>query len=136
MLPTLREGSGCAWGLTGPPWEEPEPGAGPCCLHCVRARQGAYAVTMPSARRCAWPSALAPGCCGACRPRLAWAAPHPRLVLTGQHLRVEPTLCLGRDEGTDTLLGRRARTDASLHSSLGRREHLQTCVVQPRAVAP
>src|SRR4030095_3483948 len=46
--------------------------------------------------------------------------------------RVEPALCLGRYEGTDKFLGRRALTASSLQSSLRRREHLKTCVVQPR----
>src|SRR5262249_52432073 len=54
----------------------------------------------------------------------------------GQRGRVAPDLCIGRYEGTETLLGRRARTDSPLHSSLWRRAHLKTCVVQPRSVAP
>src|SRR6266540_4568001 len=46
--------------------------------------------------------------------------------------RVEPTLCRGRYEGTETFRGRRALTAQALHVSLRRREHLKTCVRQPR----
>src|SRR5262245_30108564 len=34
------------------------------------------------------------------------AAPHPSLALTGQRIHVEPDLCIGRHEGTDTFRGR------------------------------
>ena len=91
---------------------------------------------MPCALRFDWTSALAPGVCGARRSRPTCAAPHPSLALTGQRRRVAPDLCVGRYEGTEMFLGRRARTDSSLHSSPRRREHLNTCVVQPRSVAP
>src|SRR5713101_1256975 len=89
---------------------------------------------MPRAHRFDWTSALAPVLNGACRQRPACAAPHPSLVLTGQHRRVEPDLCIGRYEGTEKFLGRRALTDNVLPSSPRRREHLKTCLVQPRTV--
>jgi hypothetical protein len=56
------------------------------------------------------------------------------LALTGQRLRVEPDLCIGRYEGPEKFLGRRALINSSLHSSRGRRENLNMCVVQPRTV--
>ena len=111
-------------------------GARACCMHCVSERHSAYRARAPEPCSCDWPSALAPVFCGACRQRPAWAAPHPSLHLTGQRRRVKPDLCIGRYEGTDKFLGRRALTDASLHSSLWRRENLNTCLVQPRSVAP
>jgi hypothetical protein len=38
---TIREGSGCASGLTGPPGEDPQRGARHGCMPCVRERHGA-----------------------------------------------------------------------------------------------
>ena len=103
------------------------------CLASVNAR-APIGPRYPEPFAVAWTFALAPDLNGACRQRPACAAPHPNLALTGQRRRVEPALCIGRYEGTDNFLGRRAFTDSSLHSSLGRREHLNMCVVQPRSV--
>jgi hypothetical protein len=116
--PTSRAGSGGACGLPGHSWDAPAQGAGTGCLPCVRARPGASEGKRPGARRFAWTSALAPVVCGAWRPWRAWAAPPPRLGLTGHPLRVEPPLGIGRDEGTETLRGRRARTASALPAAL------------------
>ena len=89
-------------------------------------------VPRPCALRLAWTSARAPGLCGACRQRSPWGAPHPRLVLTGPRDALRP-LCAedGRRAQTSCAVAAHA-TDASLPSSLRRREPLQTCVVPPR----
>src|SRR5215831_8495405 len=53
----------------------------------------------------------------------------------GTHWRMvsmEPSLCVGRYEGTDMLLGRRgSRCQASLQSSPRWRSSLNKCLVQP-----
>jgi hypothetical protein len=80
-----------------------EPGAhwttrgGPClrrhgCMPGVRERQDASRSPDPQPCTFAWPSALAPVCRGARRPRLAGAAPHPSLALTGQRDALRPLL--------------------------------------------
>ena len=43
---------------------------------------------------------------------------------------VEPSLCIGRYEGTEMFLGRSDHAERSLHSSLPWRENLNKCVVQ------
>jgi len=78
-------------------------------MHCVRERQGAYEVKVPCALRFDWTSALAPVFCGDRRPRSTCVAPHPSLVLTGQRDALSPIFCIGRYEGTEKFLGRRAR---------------------------
>jgi hypothetical protein len=123
-----------------------EPGAhwttrgGPClrrhgCMPGVRERQDASRSPDPQPCTFAWPSALAPVCRGARRPRLAGAAPHsPEPGSHGTTRCVAPALGRGREEGTEKVLGRSARTDHALPSAPGRREHRKTCVVQPRTV--
>ena len=131
---TRREGSGGAYGLPGPQGDAPHRGARHGGMPGVRARSGASRAPGPAPRRCAWPAALAPVCHGACRQRPAGAAPHPRLRLPGQRRRVAPDLGIGREEGTETWLGRSARTDHGLHASPRRRVHRKPCVVPPRTV--
>jgi hypothetical protein len=60
-------------------------------------------------------------CCSSPKPAAHWRT-----------VTVDPVVCIGRYEGTDTFLGRREHMDRSLPSSLARREHLPTCVVPPR----
>lgn len=134
VLPALREGSGCAWCLPGHRGDAPAHGACAGGMHGVRARQGASKVKRPCARRCAWPSARAPGVCGERRQRSTCVAPHPRLVLTGQRQALSPLLAEDGRRAQSIFSVAAHATTWSLHASLRRREHLKTCVVQPRKV--
>jgi hypothetical protein len=49
-------------------------------------------------------------CCSSPKPDAHWRT-----------VTVDPVVCIGRYEGTDTFLGRRAHLDRSLQSSLARR---------------
>jgi hypothetical protein len=60
------------------------------------------------------------------------SSPAPRSPWTTRP--VEPDRCRGRSAGTETFLGRSNQAERLLQSSLWRRAHLHTCVVQPQMV--
>ena len=67
-------------------------------------------------------------------PTAGGCGPSPEPGSHGTTRCVAPTLGRGREEGTEKVLGRSARTDHALPSAPRRREHRKTCVVQPRTV--
>ena len=130
MSQRLRERSGGAARLTGPPRAQPMYRALQCLCRCVMERVGAQRPFCPHPLACDWTSApalverrescLVDVCCPSPEPETHWrTAP------------VQPPLCLGRYEGTERFLGRRDPTEQSLHSSSLRRENLKKCLVQP-----
>ena len=67
-------------------------------------------------------------------PTAGGCGPSPEPGSHGTTRCVAPALGRGREEGTEKVLGRSARTDHALPSAPRRREHRKTCVVQPRTV--
>src|SRR5215471_2209894 len=99
-------------------------------FRCVIERVGAHRPFCPNPLAFDWTSApalverrescLVDVCCPSPEPETNWrTAP------------VQPPLCIGRYEGTDRFLGRRAPPERSLHSLSPRRENLNKCLVQP-----
>src|SRR5215471_16302460 len=98
-------------------------------FRCVIERVGAHRPFCPNPLAFDWTSApalverrescLVDVCCPSPEPETNWrTAP------------VQPPLCIGRYEGTDRFLGRRAPPERSLHSLSPRRENLNKCLVQ------
>ena len=67
-------------------------------------------------------------------PTAGRCGPSPEPGSHGTTRCVAPALGRGREEGTEKVLGRSARTDHALPLAPRRREHRKTCVVQPRTV--
>ena len=106
--------------LRRPVWRQRTPGRLegliPCARgHCLDLRSRACCL-----RR------LAPTACG------GGAAPAPGAHWTPP--RRCPHLCRGREEGTETFLGRSTRTNASRHAAPSRRERRKTCGGPPHRV--
>jgi hypothetical protein len=65
-------------------------------------------------------------------PPVAVCGSSPAPEAHGRTVTVDPVVCRGRDEGTETFRGRRAHRDRSRPSSRARRSHLDPGVVPPR----
>src|SRR5262245_23538012 len=102
MAPRLRERSGCAARLTGPPRAQPTYRALPGMCRCVMARGGAQRPFCPKPVACDGTSAPA-----LVERREAWlvdvGCPSPAPATHGRTAPVQPPLCRGRYEGTERL---------------------------------